>query len=222
MMKLDIARLCIETVRPLEVCETSWFRGCIAANFPEYDLLHNHNRGGGSVYRYPAIQFKIINGLGVIVAVRRQAIKILQQIFCSFPSRLRIGNKTIEVQKRTMEVSREDFGLFSESLQYQFLTPWFALNEKNASKYEYARKDEATALLQKCLQGNFISMSKDLDYNVPDRIVTTLKLFPKNFIFKGMEINGFQGNFTANFLIPNLLGLGKSVAKGYGCVVLAN
>ena len=38
-------------------------------------------------------------------------------------------------------------------------------------------------------------------------------------LLKGTKVTGIRGEFTTTFAIPDFLGLGKSVSRGYGAVV---
>ena len=74
-------------------------------------------------------------------------------------------------------------------------------------------------LLEKILVGNIISMSKGLGYTVPGPIeVNILKLREVNTSLKGNPMLGFMGEFEVNFEIPDYLGIGKSVSRGFGTV----
>jgi len=44
---------------------------------------------------------------------------------------------------------------------------------------------------------------------------------PAKVLSKGVPMVGFTGAFSVNFEIPNLLGLGKSVSRGFGTVKAA-
>lgn len=68
------------------------------------------------------------------------------------------------------------------------------------------------------LIGNLLSMSKSLGYKVPDRIKANVAVKPKKSRLKDMNIMAFTGTFQANFLIPDYLGIGKFVSRGFGAV----
>ena len=103
---------------------------------------------------------------------------------------------------------------------YSFITPWLALNERNYQKYRgletWAEKKE---LLEKILAGNVISMSKSLNYTVPEPI--KVKINDHREILsslKTIRMIGFLGTFSVNFDIPDHWGIGKSVSRGFGTV----
>jgi hypothetical protein len=53
-------------------------RGYIAAKFPEYVELHHHS-DQGIIYRYPLIQYKIVNNSPILVGIEKGA-EILRRI----------------------------------------------------------------------------------------------------------------------------------------------
>ena len=103
---------------------------------------------------------------------------------------------------------------------YRFLTPWLALNEENHRKYQRLRSwNEKKEMLSKILIGNIIAMSKGLGYTVPAPIEVELgRLREVPARLKGTPMIGFLGDFKVNFEIPDYLGLGKSVSRGFGTV----
>ena len=72
--------------------------------------------------------------------------------------------------------------------------------------------------LRKIMIGNIISMSKGLKYTVDKEIKLDTKLRRVHSSFKGREIIAFGGEFIVNFNVPDLLGIGKSVSRGFGTV----
>lgn len=52
-------------------------RGYVGNLFNEYDLIHNHNSETGKpIYRYPLVQFKLIDKIPAIIAVTDRAVQI--------------------------------------------------------------------------------------------------------------------------------------------------
>ena len=97
-----------------------------------------------------------------------------------------------------------------------------ALNQNNFRKYINSQSSQRPELLKKILIGNLISVSKWLQYDVKDRIYAMVNVNPINVNFKNQKMIAFKGNFVCNFLIPDYLGLGKSVSRGFGTVLKDN
>jgi hypothetical protein len=61
-------------------------------------------------------------------------------------------------------------------------------------------------------------MSKSLGYEVPAQIKCDTNLHFQKDRLKDVSVMTFTGKFQVNFLIPDYLGLGKSVSRGFGAV----
>ena len=58
------------------------FRGFIGNLFKDHDLIHNHDlKTGKPIYRYPLIQFKLIDDIPAIIAITDRAVSIFSEIF---------------------------------------------------------------------------------------------------------------------------------------------
>lgn len=206
------------TLRP---DQTHKFRGFVGNLFKEHDLIHNHDTETGKViYRYPLIQFKLIDSTPAIIAITDQAVKIFTEIFMNL-DKINIDGIDIPVFEKDLKVETADFGYSDETFMYEFITPWLGLNQKNYAKYEAAKSnEEKQERLKGILTGNILSMSKSLDYRLDNkqRIKTALQVKHRKVNLKGKSMLGFMGVVKTNFMIPDYMGVGKSVSRGFGCV----
>jgi hypothetical protein len=199
--------------------DTPKIRGYIAANFPEYIELHHHNNQG-YVYRYPLIQYKTINKKPMLVGIGKGA-EILINIETDI-KKLNIDGEIQQVYQKSIKYQKVLFGVSESLISYKFLTPWMALNQENYRKYINTSITQRRELLHRILIGNLISMSKWMQYDVKERLYSMVDVKPVNVNFKNNKMIAFKGNFTCNFLIPDYLGLGKSVSRGFGTVLKIN
>ena len=63
-------------------------------------------------------------------------------------------------------------------------------------------------------------MSKSLDYQVPDKIKCDIQVNIRKHRLKDVNVMTFAGGFQVNFIIPDYLGVGKSVSRGFGAVIM--
>ncbi len=84
--------------------------------------------------------------------------------------------------------------------------------------YGLRGREERDEFLRKTLIANLLSMSKSLDYQVPDMIKCDVQVKIRKNRLKDVNVMTFIGGFCANFLIPDYLGIGKSVSRGFGAV----
>ena len=197
------------------------FRGYVGNVFSEHDLIHNHDPDTGKhIYRYPLIQFKIIDDTPCIIALTEKAVQIFTEIFMSMDEMI-IDGKIIPIFEKDLKVEGMEFGFSEETFMYEFITPWAGLNQKNFKTFITLKTEtEKSNLLKKILIGNILSMSKYLGVHLEkeQQIKTDIQLKQAKVVLKGKQMIGFKGIFKTNFKIPDHLGLGKSVSRGYGTI----
>lgn len=110
------------------------FRGVVGNTFKEYDLIHNHDQNGKLYYRYPLIQFKLINREPGIVSISDKAVKIFSEIFMKL-NQIEIDGTAIPIYEKNLQVEDNIFGYFEEKVAYEFVSPWIGLNQKNYKRY---------------------------------------------------------------------------------------
>ncbi|MEA1935504.1 MAG: CRISPR-associated endonuclease Cas6 [Thermodesulfobacteriota bacterium] len=217
-MKKAILLLKDIRLRPSQIHK---FRGFIGNLFRDYDLIHNHDvTTGKPKYRYPLIQFKLINDTPAVVAVTDRAVDIFSEIFLKM-DKIIIDGITIPVFEKDLQIEEVEFTYSSETFMYEFLTPWIGLNQKNYQKYINAKTNaEKNEILERTLIGNILSMSKYLDYwlGQNQKLHANLQVRKKTVNLKAKPMIGFIGIFKTNFIIPDYLGVGKSVSRGFGTV----
>lgn len=201
-----------QLVRPKDL------RGAISHLNKDNVLFHQHANDEYLVYNYPLIQYKIIEGRGVIVGMDKGAVAVAKLNLIK--KHLNLENTEYIVEQQVMSFLTPCLGIHDRDRKYKFLTPWLALNEKNYEKYQrlgnWAKKK---VLLEKILIGNILSMSKSLGYTVPAPIkANVFDLKEVSTKLKGTPMLGFLGKFSVNFEIPDYWGVGKSVSRGFGTV----
>lgn len=197
------------------------FRGFIGNLFRDYDMLHNHDPITGKlIYRYPLIQFKLINGIPAIIAVTDKAVELFSLLFLKL-NEVVIEDLKIPVFEKDLYIEDVTIRYANETFMYEFMSPWLALNQKNFRRYtESESKSEKANILRQTLIGNILSMSKGLGYTVPAPVeasIIEMKEVPARL--KGTPMLGFLGTFSVNFEIPDYWGIGKSVSRGIGTVI---
>ncbi len=196
-------------------------RGYIGNVFAEHDLIHNHDpETGKNIYRYPLIQFKIIDNTPCIIALTEKAVQVFTEIFMVLDE-LVIEGRKIPIHEKDLKIETTDFGFSKETFMYEFITPWIGLNQKNFAIFiNLKNQKEKNNLLKRILIGNILSMSKylDLQLDQDQKINADLQFQQTKVTLKGQQMIGFKGMFKTNFMVPDHMGLGKSVSRGFGSV----
>jgi len=215
-MNLKILRLTLHSDAPMRG-DGAKLRGFFATSFNEYAPLHQHSTDK-LIYSYPLIQYKMLNGAPLVLGINEGA-EILREIYNKFDE-IKLGENSYRIMERAVTAKNEEFGCTEEILSYRFASPWLALSQENYTRYTAASREERRDLLRRILVGNILSASKGLGYVAKEHIRLDLgRMEDKICMLKGTKVTGFQGEFTTRFSIPDHMGLGKSVSRGFGAVV---
>ncbi len=197
----------------------SMLRGYIGGKFPEYTLLHNHQNDGYD-YRYPLVQYKLLEGAPVILGIEDGG-DILMKILPGIES-LQLANNLYNVLETKITTRKHVIQQLDTLKNYKFATPWLGLNQENYEKYIQATDwKNRKGLLNSILLGNILSMCKGLGIKIEERINLQTHLDNANVHYKGVLHKAFMGNFRVNFELPEFFGLGKGVSQGFGVVMHA-
>lgn len=220
-MKLKTIRLLMKSSEEVEI-SPHLLRGYFANKFKEYILLHQHLSKNKYIYKYPYIQYKKIKYIPLIIGIK-EGVEVLKKIYNKYES-LNLNGHIYEVLEKDIEYNEEEFGVNNKIISYTIITPWLALNENNYEKYmKFGGWKKRKELLESILVGNIISMSKSLGYTIPELVKAEINRFDEvKTSLKGTPMLGFFGTFSVNFKIPDYLGIGKSVSRGFGTVKRLN
>jgi len=199
-------------------------RGYFGNVFREHSpLLHNHFTDGRVRYAYPLVQYKVLGGTPTLVGLLDGA-KLLTELFFEMKS-LEIDGRTYSVLERDISFKSLEVGIGDNLYDYSFQTLWLPLNQQNYPEYQQKDPEERRAFLGRILTGNILSFFKGIGLFLPEgaRIMATVR--PEEPVltnYKNTRLMGFPASFTANTLLPDLIGLGKSVSHGFGAIERAH
>lgn len=197
-------------------------RGFIGGRFKNRILLHNHIGHGKQGYIYPRILYRTYKGRIKIIAIE-EGIEELNFLKENLQYLNLDGEKYNIIEKKTC-YEEKAFGISDSRCVYKFIDPWLALNSDNYRLFKTLPENKRRSKLSSILIGNVISLSKSLAYNVSDELNVVADFYRTNrdVYMNGNRMVSFLGMFTINFDIPDFLGIGKSVSKGFGTVLKLN
>ena len=210
----------------LRVRDGHKLRGYFGNVFREHSqLLHNHfetEAGAAPRYRYayPLVQYKVLNGAPTLVGIA-EAADLLVDLFLKI-KHLDIEGRGYQVLSKHISHQQAIIGLSDHLHTYRFETLWLGLNQKNYNEYRLSSPETQQDILKRTLTANILTLCEatGLNLTIEQRIMVKLHTTePIVTNFKNAKLLGFGGMFTTNTLIPNHVGLGKSVARGFGSVV---
>ena len=193
-------------------------RGYFANLFgEESDLFHNRNEYGGVIKRYPRIQYKIVHGCPTVLGLGEGG-KLLVERFLQI-NHINIDGLHIPVHQKNIQNKEMIVGVGPSLFEYEFINPWMALNEKNYELFmSYETRAEKTGLLERLLTVNMLHFFSAVPYREEKQILVKTDLTSLPIKFKNQTMMGFKGKFTTNVQLPDFIGFGKSVSRGFGTI----
>jgi hypothetical protein len=215
---LDLIDYSLKLSRGLIPAEATQLRGFFGTAYEDEIHLHNHYPDGSPRYTYPRVQFKVLDKTAFLIGIAEGA-ELVTRLWGQVEV-TRIGCEELPVLEASLVRRRENFGDCAEQLSYRFRTPWLGLNQDNHQRYcQCVSETERRALLGRILLGNCLSVAKSFGHQVTSRLAAEVgKLKRIDTRLKGVPMIGFLGTFRINFYLPDRIGIGKSVSRGFGTV----
>lgn len=168
-------------------------------------------------FLYPRVQIKILNEQIYMVGINEGVNPIIE-----LTERLDIldfGNITFQVFDTEVDTKDDQFRPVGRLIRYRLLTPWVALNQMTGSRYRILNNMERIGFLNRLLGQNIVFLAREMGIELQEKIFTKVNLtslFPKPVDERNW--GAFSGEFRTNFLLPNYLGIGNGITRGYGAV----
>ena len=212
MIEIKKAILKFITEKKFNNRDAEKLRGFFSNMYKEEDLFHNHDEGDKFFYRFPKIQYKIIDGMLSVVGIDEGADLIKNKFL--FINEINISENVIDKFETSFEIIEEDLFVDEELYTYKFLTPWLCINQNNHRAY---RKGELN--LDVVLRNNILSNLKGLGIFADKKIMVKGDYKAVEVKTKNIDAIGFYGEFTTNVKLPDNIGIGKRKAIGFGNIV---
>jgi len=221
IQKLPICRIKFPEIK-LQTRDAHKLRGYFGNLFKEHSpILHNHYEDGRFRYKYPSIQYKVIDNVPMLLGVGEGA-ELLPKLFLKIKE-LDIDGKKYGVTSKNIELQNEEIGYSNILNEYTFATLWMALNQKNHPKYQGLKNETAKhEMLNAILVGHILSFFRNtgVELSPSERLFAKTDLKEKSTMFKENKMIAFSGTFIVNAKLPAEIGLGKSVSRGFGTIIL--
>ncbi|OQX92449.1 MAG: hypothetical protein B6D58_03005 [candidate division Zixibacteria bacterium 4484_95] len=181
----------------------------------EYQKLLNQSGYTPSGGNYPLIQYKVIRGAPIIVAVN-EGCDVLWNIYDCLDE---INERsTWEITEKRIIDKKVNLGPTDKWVRYRFLTPWLTIPAEELGKKTQNNLQQKNKILTPVLENNFLGIARNFDIPVEDEININLNVRDNFIIQKDTGVAGFFGTFYANFELPPFLGLGRSISRGFGTI----
>lgn len=218
MKKIRVMRLVLE--EPLKPGEISSFRGAVIRKVGEdVDVFHNHRDSEGFYYRFPLIQYKIIQGKAALFCVE-EGLEEVYRLFEGRQKNLVMNGKKIRLKLDKLSISTFTFNVWNRKFRYNIFN-WLALNQKNFLLFHtLENENDKKNFLGRILVGNILSMAKTLNWHIDKAVEAEIQsiIREKKVRFKGIPFLAYDVSFTTNVSLPEYIGLGKGASHGFGII----
>ena len=192
-------------------------KGVMMNQFPDEEIVPMLDGSYRQKFLYPRVQVKILNEQIYIVGINEgvDSIKAIAQKM----DFLDFGNITFQVLDNEIEEHGNRFQPVSKLIRYRFVTPWVALNQTTGYRYRHLNNADRVNFLNRLLGQNIVFMAREMGMELEENIftkVTLSSLFPRQVDENNW--GAFDGEFRANFVLPNYLGIGNGITRGYGAI----
>ncbi|MBE2281026.1 MAG: CRISPR-associated endonuclease Cas6 [Ignavibacteriaceae bacterium] len=182
------------------------------------ELLHNHFQDGNLRYKYPLVQYKVIDNMPHLVSLNEGA-SILRDLFLRI-KKIQIDSNIYEIESKNLRTNYINIGATDDLFTYKFVTNWMALNTANFEKYKLLEHHTLRMeFMKSILTGNILSLFKFLDHFENEKVLVKPMVRATHANFKDQKMIVFSGQFTTNVILPPLVGLGKAVSRGFGTII---
>ena len=163
------------------------------------------------------MQVKILDEQIYIIGINEGVQPVL-----SIPDKIKelnFGNITFTINDFEIKNLEQQFISSGSIIKYKFLTPWAALNHATWNKYRSTPYKKKASFLNKLLGNNLIFLAKEMGVSMKEGVYVKVNI--PNFHPKSIDDNkwkAFKGEFKTNILLPNYIGLGNGITRGYGAI----
>lgn len=165
--------------------------------------------------KYPLIQYKVIRGAPLIIAVN-EGCDLLWEVYDNIEEINKIS--PWKVTERRLIEKKSELGITDEKARYRFLTPWLTVQESEIGPDIKDNIEQRNSALATILESNFLAVARNFNVPIDKTLRISLNTKDEYIVQKDTNIAGFFGSFYINFQLPQFLGVGKSLTRGFGTI----
>ena len=192
-------------------------KGVFMKQYPNCSMIPMLDGRYRNKYLYPRVQVKILNEQIFIVGIKEGAESVLELV--KEIEELNFGNITFSIIDIDIEKSENQFIHVDQLLRYKFVSPWVALGNSTQNRYKILKNNDRIKFLCNLLGKNLVFLAREMQVGLNEKVYIKLRL--NSLLPKPVERDkwgAFEGEFQANFILPNYIGIGNGITRGYGSI----
>lgn len=217
-MKIRVLRVEFdEVLMPYEISE---FRGAVIEKVGRSNIIfNNHLDDAKYKYGYPLIQYKSINRRPTIMCIE-EGVDEIHHFFNQKHWDLKINDRILQLSLYDLQLKQFNVQVWENMFEYR-LRKWLPLNQQNYESFmSVDGLAEKVTFLEKILIGNILSFAKGIKWTVEKQIKVKITDFTQTNPVRVKDTlrESFEVSFKSNVFLPDYIGLGKNVTRGFGTV----
>ncbi len=202
---------------PLHPGDISAFRASVIELAGREHLLFHNHEGEEAHYRwaYPLIQYGVRKGHAAITGLGEGAKLMRTELLPRLPQKWTFAGRQYKLSGCYLDLRTYHWSLYAEPKRYG-LYQWLALSRENYALWKN-RKD-GQAVLSQALTGHLRSLAEATGFphveEVKGEVLEVHRI--KRVKWRDTHLIAFDALISSNMGLPMHLGLGRSVAFGFG------
>ncbi len=206
----------------LEPWELRAFRSAVSSIAgPKHILFHNHLDDRKYLYKYPLIQYKIIDKRPTIVCLK-DGLEEIVHFFNNLGESINILGEQRHIVVRKVHFNNWKFTLWEKPEFKYRIRRWLPFNDKNWKEWQGQKETaQRRKLLEKILIGNILAMAKGIGWFIEGKVEVEILHWkdPRPVKYKeNITKQAIDVVFKTNVRLPVHIGLGKGVSFGFGTI----
>ena len=192
-------------------------KGVFINQFADDSIIPLLNGQYRKKFLYPRVQVKILNEQIYLVGVNEGVAHLLA--LSKKIDTLNFGNIRFQVNDINIYKQTDILVPSNQPMSYRFISPWVALNPITNKRYKNLNNSGRIKYLSQLLTHNILFLGKEMGITIDAKVYTWLSLSslsPKTVGEKNW--GSFFGGFKTNFILPNYIGLGNGITRGFGAI----
>jgi hypothetical protein len=217
MKRIRIAFISFDTL--LKQYEIPAFRAAVIEKVGMENILFHNHLNKGYLYRYPLIQYKQIGNKPALYCIE-QGVDEIHKFFQQKDWNLKLSGRWLDMKINKLLLNSYNMQVWDSLWDYNIYN-WLALNQENYNKYLAIESlTERIYMLESILKANILSLAKGIEWNIEKEIKMHIRHLNegRKVKHKGVYVEAFNVDFKTNVFLPNFIGLGKGVSRGFGIV----
>lgn len=195
---------------------TRQLRGALANAFRGDALFHQHDpETGKALYRYPRVQYRWLDGRGVVVGWADAAQRLLDRPWLDLD--LQLGDDIASITDAALTLHYGEFAVSGCLERYQLRSPALLFNQENYQRYQQMDERAQRQERDRLLVAQLLMALRGLEVTFPERLYATFtRMRSRSCHYKGQDLFGLTGEIICNLVLPDGFALGHAVSHGYG------